>query len=623
MKKTSINGHGFFRKSKAYGLVCGISIGLAFFGSAVSADETVDTQSQPATEQVTTQTQTVVEPANQGLVEVVSEAESIGIDITQTETESVSDREHALTDYVEQTLKIGEVITQQESINAQNKKIEQTNQENTQAADQAKKTADATNQFVDAAAANYPDATVTTQTADYGSGSAADIKKGEEAVKAIDNANQVAVKNHEAEEAKRAEAISNQAKIDQENHDKLVKFINDNYVRNVTAVTNEIVKPDAIQSLTSNNPNSVVKTEGNITTITTDLGAGESVTHTFVFKQPVIVFDALGIAKIEETIKMISTQSTTGKTGVVQRNAQGGGVFYNTNIPNSTVAQNGLTNYIRTIKYFNADGELVTPETLVKTINAKADGVYGLKKQVATLTDEEVNYNTIKNNDTTNSSIALRYFTAEGVRASRAGRTERFATVEEALAYLQANPATGEYVGTSILQEGRVWDEVNNEYKAIRNSQISHGYLYHMSAKAGTAEDKRSGQSFSFGGGFSAANTDFVPTENIVIPTVSALKLIKVDGTITPSIKPKQANLSASWHLNKYAKTTVTVTSPPAPEPPKPTPPAPKEEEQKIPEPQPVKAAVLPQTGEASSILSLVGSMSLLGLGIFSRKRKK
>ena len=134
MKKTSINGHGFFRKSKAYGLVCGISIGLAFFGSAVSADETVDTQSQPATEQVTTQTQTVVEPANQGLVEVVSEAESIGIDITQTETESVSDREHALTDYVEQTLKIGEVITQQESINAQNKKIEQTNQENTQAA---------------------------------------------------------------------------------------------------------------------------------------------------------------------------------------------------------------------------------------------------------------------------------------------------------------------------------------------------------------------------------------------------------------------------------------------------------------------------------------------------------
>lgn len=35
------------------------------------------------------------------------------------------------------------------------------------------------------------------------------------------------------------------------------------------------------------------------------------------------------------------------------------------------------------------------------------------------------------------------------------------------------------------------------------------------------------------------------------------------------------------------------------------------------------KAAVLPETGEASSILSLVGSMSLFGLGVFSRKRKK
>ena len=612
MTKT-VNGHGYFRKSKAYGLVCGIALGLAFLGSTVSADEIASAQNQPATEQVTTQTITV--PAPNSLNEALDTAEKAGVAISQTDTQTVKDDQSAKADYVKQLADLVTITAQQEEINSQNKEIEEANQANTQAAKQAQQTADATNQYVEDAVKKHADSTVSTQTVDYGSGTAEDIRKGEDAVKAIDASNKEAVKAHEAEEAKRAEAISNQERIDKENHDKLVKFINDNYVRNVTGVTNEIVKPDAIQSLTSNNPNSVVKTEGNITTITTDLGAGESVTHTFIFKQPVVVFDALGIAKIEETIKMISTQSTTGKTGVVQRNAQGGGVFYNTGIPNSTVAQNGLTNYIRTIKYFTAEGELVTPETLVKAINAKGS-VYGLSKQVSAISNDEVNYDTIKNNDTTNSSVALRYFTAEGVRASRAGRTERFATVEEALAYLQANPATGEYVGTSILQEGKVWDEVNNEYKAIRNSQISHGYLYHMSAKAGTPEDKRSGQSFSFGGGFASANTDFVPAENIVIPTVSDLKLVKVDGTITPSLKPKQDNLSASWHLNKYTKTTVTVTPPPAPEPKKP-------EEPKIPEPQPVKAAVLPQTGEASSILSLVGSMSLLGLGIFSRKRKK
>ena len=623
MKKTSINGHGFFRKSKAYGLVCGISIGLAFFGSAVSADEVATTtDSQPASEQVATQT--IIKPAPDSLNETIDEAKKAGVEVSQTATETVKDSDAAKVDYVHQAVEIATITAQQEEINAQNKQIEQTNQENAQVAEEAKKTADATNQYVEDAVKKHADSTVSTQTVDYGSGTAEDIRKGEDAVKAIDATNKEAVKAHEAEKAKRAEAISNQERIDKENHDKLVKFINDNYVRNVTAITNEIVKPDVIKSLTSNNPNSVVKVDGNITTIETKLGAGQSVTHTFVFNQPVVVFDALGIAKIEETIKMISTQSTTGTTGVIQRNSTGGGVFYSTDIPNSTVAQNGLTNYIRTIKYFTVDGELVTPETLVKAINAKG-GVYGLSKQVSTISNDEVNYDTIKNNDTTNSRVALRYFTSEGVRSSQAGETVWFDTTSEALAYLKANPATGEYVGTSILQEGRVWDEANNEYKAIRNSQISHGYLYHMSAKAGTAEDKRSGQSFSFGGGFSVANTDFVPTENIVIPTVSALKLIKVDGTITPSIKPKQENLSASWHLNKYAKTTVTVTPPPSPEPPKSTPPAPKEEEPlKIPEPQPVKAAVLPQTGEASSILSLVGSMSLFGLGVFSsRKRKK
>lgn len=554
----TVNGHGFFRKSKAYGLVCGIALGLAFFGGQVSAEEVANTQTPTTTtEQVATQT--VVSQPNTALQDATNAAQNAGVTVTQAPVQDVVDDAAGQKNYDEQAASLAQVTKNQEAINAQNQQIEQTNQANTQAANQAQKTVDATNQFVDDAAANHPDATVTTQTVDYGSGSAADIKKGEEAVKAIDDANQAALKVHEAEEAKRDAALSNQAKIDQENHDKLVQFINDNYVRNVTAVTNEVVKPDAIKSLTSNNPNSIVKTDGNITTIETKLGAGQSVTHTFVFNQPVVVFDALGIAKIEETIKMISTQSTTGTTGVVQRTSTGGGVFYNTGIPNNTVNPDGLTNYIRTIKYFTADGELVTPEVLVKAINAKADGVYGLSKKVSTITNDEINYDTIKNSDTTNSRVALRYFTSEGVRSQKASETVRFNTVEEALAYLKANPATGDYVGTSILQEGKVWDEANNEYKAIRNSQISHGYLLHMSDKVGTAEDNRAGQSFSFGGGFSAANTNFVPAENIVIPAVSALKLVKVDGKITPAVAPKKQNLRAVWHLNQYKHNLVTV----------------------------------------------------------------
>ncbi|WP_330997541.1 putative cross-wall-targeting lipoprotein signal domain-containing proteiin, partial [Streptococcus gallolyticus] len=39
MKNSNVMGHGFFRKSKAYGLICGIALGLAFLGGQVSADE--------------------------------------------------------------------------------------------------------------------------------------------------------------------------------------------------------------------------------------------------------------------------------------------------------------------------------------------------------------------------------------------------------------------------------------------------------------------------------------------------------------------------------------------------------------------------------------------------------
>ena len=41
---TKTNGHGYYRKSKAYGLVCGIALATAFLGAHVSADEVTATQ---------------------------------------------------------------------------------------------------------------------------------------------------------------------------------------------------------------------------------------------------------------------------------------------------------------------------------------------------------------------------------------------------------------------------------------------------------------------------------------------------------------------------------------------------------------------------------------------------
>ena len=53
MNQTRVNGYGFFRKSKAYGLVCGIALGVAFLGGQVHADEVpTTTSSQPTAEQV-------------------------------------------------------------------------------------------------------------------------------------------------------------------------------------------------------------------------------------------------------------------------------------------------------------------------------------------------------------------------------------------------------------------------------------------------------------------------------------------------------------------------------------------------------------------------------------------
>ncbi|HEM4737086.1 TPA: LPXTG cell wall anchor domain-containing protein [Streptococcus suis] len=72
----TVNGHGFFRKSKAYGLVCGIALFGAMVTTSVSADEIV-TETSPAVE--------VINPNPATNLETVQEAPSAESLATQTE----------------------------------------------------------------------------------------------------------------------------------------------------------------------------------------------------------------------------------------------------------------------------------------------------------------------------------------------------------------------------------------------------------------------------------------------------------------------------------------------------------------------------------------------------------
>lgn len=54
MKNNNVVGRGYFRKSKAYGLVCGIALATAFLGTHVSADEVTATQNTTTPQSVLT-----------------------------------------------------------------------------------------------------------------------------------------------------------------------------------------------------------------------------------------------------------------------------------------------------------------------------------------------------------------------------------------------------------------------------------------------------------------------------------------------------------------------------------------------------------------------------------------
>lgn len=201
MNQKTVNGHGFFRKSKAYGLVCGIALGLALLGNQVSADEVTGTEPAKAEmEQVATQT--VVEPAPDSLNEAIDEAKKAGVEVSQTDTQTVKDEESAKADYVKQAVDVATVTEKQEEINAQNEKIKSANQDLTNAYDSAKAQADQTNKLADQAKKDYP-AAVKDVVVDYGNGKdTVAYQKGEEKAKAVEQANQKAVSDYVKEKEK-------------------------------------------------------------------------------------------------------------------------------------------------------------------------------------------------------------------------------------------------------------------------------------------------------------------------------------------------------------------------------------------------------------------------------------
>ena len=86
-----IDGNGYFRKSKAYGLVCGIALGIAFFGSSVSAEEISSEATENTNVAVTTTVVDATEASSVDLpIETTESTTTVADDVTETTTVPIS-----------------------------------------------------------------------------------------------------------------------------------------------------------------------------------------------------------------------------------------------------------------------------------------------------------------------------------------------------------------------------------------------------------------------------------------------------------------------------------------------------------------------------------------------------
>lgn len=155
-KITTVNGHGFFRKSKAYGLVCGIALFGAMVTTSVSAEEIV-TETTPAVEVVNpnpaTNLETVQEtPSAESLAtqaeagqktgeltspvtsteldQIVTDAKEAGVTVTEDSKPVVYDNlDQAQADLAKQAEAVKEATVKQEDNTEAIKKAEDHNAE--------------------------------------------------------------------------------------------------------------------------------------------------------------------------------------------------------------------------------------------------------------------------------------------------------------------------------------------------------------------------------------------------------------------------------------------------------------------------------------------------------------
>lgn len=204
---TKSKGCGYFRKKKwAKGLVSGIVVSgvLAFSSAVVLADENTVSVTQT---QVTT-------TASQNLKEAVSNAEAAGVIVNQTTTQTVTSQTTADIDYTKQTEEINSVTKQQQDINQANAQISAKNIELQTAAQDASSVAKGNNESVAQAQTDYPNATVTEKSIDYGDGtSVSDYQSGKMQVNDVNKANQTAILEYAA---KKAEVDEHNAKVKQQ-----------------------------------------------------------------------------------------------------------------------------------------------------------------------------------------------------------------------------------------------------------------------------------------------------------------------------------------------------------------------------------------------------------------------
>lgn len=141
-KMKTVNGHGFFRKSKAYGLVCGIALFGAMVTTSVSADEIV-TETSPAVEVINSNPATNLETVQEApsaeslatqaeagqktgeltspvtsteLDQIVTDAKKVGVTVTEESKPAVYENlDQAQADLAKQTDVVKEATDKQEA----------------------------------------------------------------------------------------------------------------------------------------------------------------------------------------------------------------------------------------------------------------------------------------------------------------------------------------------------------------------------------------------------------------------------------------------------------------------------------------------------------------------------